>query len=206
MSGPHLTNVVITANRADHGGGLYCFDSSPSLYHTAVIGNVADSYGGGISLTQATYPSNPVLENVVLAHNYRCGVSEGGGTPTFRHTNIWPVFPEGIYCMDLPVGTDGNVSVDPEFLDISGEDPASWDLHLAASSPLIDAGDPADLDPDGSISDIGPFGGTYAGDWDLDGDGYPAWWQPGEYDFASYPALGWDCDDSDAAVYPGSGC
>ena len=49
-------------------------------------------------------------------------------------------------------------------------------------------------------------GGPNAGSWDLDGDGYPEWWQPGPYDYATYPALGWDCDDSDPDVYPGSGC
>lgn len=29
---------------------------------------------------------------------------------------------------------------------------------------------------------------------------------PGPYDPVNYPALGWDCDDQDALVYPGSGC
>jgi hypothetical protein len=81
-----------------------------------------------------------------------------------------------------------------------------WDLHLSATSLLIDAGDPTILDPDSSTSDIGAYGGSDAGDWDLDGDGYPEWWQPGPYDYTSYPAGGWDCLDSDATIYPGSGC
>ncbi|MBC8424246.1 hypothetical protein H8E07_09000 [bacterium] len=51
-----------------------------------------------------------------------------------------------------------------------------------------------------------PYGGPAADQWDLDGDGYPLWWQPGPYDFATHPALGRDCDDLDASVYPGSGC
>jgi hypothetical protein len=85
-------------------------------------------------------------------------------------------------------------------------DPSLWDLHLAAASPLVDAGAPSGSDPDGSDSDIGAYGGSGAAYWDLDRDGYPEWWQPGEYDHAAYPADGWDCDDGDDNVYPGNGC
>jgi len=68
----------------------------------------------------------------------------------------------------------------------------------------VDAGDPALHDPDGSPSDIGAFGGTDASNWDLDRDAWPSWWLPGDYDPITSP---WkDCDDQDAAVYPGSGC
>ena len=100
-------------------------------------------------------------------------------------------------------GVDGNLSVDPQYRDVSSADPLDWDLHLAPTSPLIDAG--SGLDPDGSPADIGAFGGSGADLWDLDGDGWPSWWQPGAYDSASYPALGLDCDDLDPDVGP-PGC
>jgi len=99
-------------------------------------------------------------------------------------------------------GLDGNLSVDPQYLDISSPDPLDWDLHLAPTSPLVDAGDPSSTDPDGSPTDIGAFGGPGADLWDLDGDGWPSWWQPGPYDSAAYPALGLDCDDLDPEVGP----
>lgn len=56
------------------------------------------------------------------------------------------------------------------------------------TSPLLDAGDPALLDPDGTVSDIGAFGGPDAdsaqyGDADADGVGFF-----------------WDCDDTDSAI------
>ena len=59
-----------------------------------------------------------------------------------------------------------------------------------AVSPLIDAGDPAIADPDGSVSDIGAFGGPHTdpalhADEDLDGAGFLR-----------------DCDDDDAANSP----
>ena len=93
-----------------------------------------------------------------------------------------------------PIGSDGNKSVDPML----------HGYHLAADSPLVDAGDPALLDPDGSPSDMGAFGGPFADAWDLDGDGWASWWLPGGYDSATSP--GFDCDDEDPKVYPGSGC
>ena len=37
----------------------------------------------------------------------------------------------------------------------------SWDYHLQAYSPAIDKGDPTILDPDGSRSDIGMYGGPF---------------------------------------------
>ena len=53
---------------------------------------------------------------------------------------------------------------------------------------------------------MGAYGGAEAGSWDLDLDGYDEWWQPGDYDFGTYPGQGWDCDDMDETAFPGSGC
>jgi len=72
------------------------------------------------------------------------------------------------------------------------------------SSLLFDAGDPALMDPDGSTSDIGAYGGPGAEFWDLDWDGYPEWWLPGPYDSVTSPRM--DCDDGDDQVYPANGC
>ncbi len=65
---------------------------------------------------------------------------------------------------------------------------------------------PPDECEDCSPADMGCFGGPHAGEWDLDDDGYPSWWQPGPYDPGSYPAAGWDCEDTDPSVYPFAGC
>jgi len=79
-------------------------------------------------------------------------------------------------------------------------------LHLSPASSSVVAGAPGVLDPDGSPSDIGAFGGPGAAGWDIDRDGYPLWWQPGPYDPATYPGLGLDCDDLNPDVHPGAGC
>lgn len=53
-------------------------------------------------------------------------------------------------------GSAVNVSnTDPQFR-------GKYDFRLSGNSPAIDAGNPAILDPDGSVSDIGYFGGPHA--------------------------------------------
>ena len=129
-------------------------------------------------------------------------------TVTATNSNFYagspPVF-GGITSQLTPLlGTGGNQSQDPLLLDLTGVDPADWDLHLAPTSPLVDAGSGAD--PDGSPSDVGSYGGPWADVWDLDGDGYPEWWQPGPYDPVTMPGAGWDCDDRELGVGPDNGC
>ena len=64
-----------------------------------------------------------------------------------------------------PTGSDGNLSTASGFTDVSSSDPTAWDLTLATGSALIDAGDPAITDPDGTVSDIGAYGGPGAANW-----------------------------------------
>ena len=69
-------------------------------------------------------------------------------------SSVFPPLAEYIATTD-PVGTDGNISGDPDFTVTSASDAASWDLSLGSSSVTIDAGDCSILDGDGRPSDIG---------------------------------------------------
>lgn len=142
--------------------------------------------------------STVTLVNVILTGNIADdsggAMSVSGGTVSISYSDAWGDTPDEYDGITDPTGTDGNVSVDPGFYD-------AW--HLDSTSALVDAGDPSVLDPDGSASDIGAFGGTTASTWDLDDDGVSAWWLPGVYDARSVDL---DCDDTDASVYPGAGC
>ncbi|MBI5498627.1 MAG: right-handed parallel beta-helix repeat-containing protein [Deltaproteobacteria bacterium] len=220
-------NIVVAANVAnrDHGplraGGIELGDGATlRLTNAIVAGNT-----GGI---RAGEGSSSVLRNVVVTGNEDFGLRVEGGSVELSNVSL--TFNGGIgleslrgtvtgrYCnafgnatgdVSGPVASwdDGtNLSADPLYLSTSGESPLAWDLHLAPDSPLVGAGDPAVLDPDRNRSDIGAWGGPGAGDWDLDGDGYRSWWQPGAYDGTDYPPLGLDCNDADRSVRPGSGC
>jgi predicted outer membrane repeat protein len=176
-----LVNGVVVGNHAGLlGGGLALVDSATALYDVAIADNSAAQSGGGI-------------------HG-------SGSTASLAYCDCNGNLPDAFDGVPDPTGQDGNLAIAPGFLDLTPTDPLAWDLHLQISSPLVDAGDPALADPDGSPGDIGAFGGPFVADRDLDHDGYPVWWQPGVYDPALYPALGWDCDDLDATVTPVDGC
>ena len=204
----YFTNVIVADNSAGHaGGGIYLTSTGLSLENVVIVGNRASVVGGGISAEW----SNMLVTNVSITDN-AAGTIGGGyygsasGISSLVHTNSWNNSPDNYYGYPDPTGIDGNISAAPLYLDTSPADPLEWDLHLDPASPLVDTGDASLLDPDSSLSDIGAYGGPEAGMYDLDWDGYPIWWQPGPYDFGIYPGLGWDCDDLDAGVGPGSGC
>ena len=192
-----FTNSIIKSNAGWGVGGLYVYDGGV-VRNVVVEDNDSHDYGTG----GAHAADGATLINVAVSRNESDGDSGGlsvSGTIDLLHCTLWDNVPNDYDGIPNPYGVDGNLNEDPLFL---GGD----DYHIDALSGLVDAGDPSWLDPDGSPSDIGAFGGPDAGGWDLDWDGFPAWWQPGAYDHANYPDLGWDCDDRDATVYPGNGC
>ena len=211
-----LENVLFVLNSAAHrGGGVYLDAVVYTLLNVAIVDNRAPSAGGFGHYHQGYGEAPAELIGVDLSFNE--ANDDGGGeavagwtvgeAPIFVACNLYDGGDESLVVgQDDPLGTNGNISADPLYLDVSGADPLSWDLHLDESSPLIDAGSEEILDPDGDPGDIGIFGGPNAASWDLDGDGAPAWYQPGSYDAGSYPGLGLDCDDQDATVGPESGC
>ena len=198
----------ITDNTASEGGGGIRLDNTATLdaSNVSIVGNQATS-GGGIHAESCDI----WLTNTDLSDNH---ADAGGGfyrgnsvDGTLTNCNARNNQPDDYVGFGTePTGTNGNLSVDPEYLyvDLNG-DSLDWDLHIGEASALIGAGSAAILNPDLSASDIGCYGGPLADDWDLDGDGYFEWWQPGAYDPGAYPGLGWDCDDSDPDVYPAGG-
>ncbi len=212
-----LDNAIVAGNRCDEdGGGVMVRGRSSTverlvLSQTVFVGNEAGEDGGGIHTDSGGLSTIELSMVNTVIHGNRA--ASGGGLFSVGELVLEVSFsdiqgndPEDWIGVEDPVGDDGKLAVDPGFLSTAGDDWSAWDLHLTTASPLVDAGEPTLLDPDGGPSDLGAYGGAPGGSWDLDGDGYPGWWQPGPYDSKSYPSEGWDCDDSDAAIYPGAGC
>ena len=231
-STPTFTNLVVADNVAGGGGGGINLWShaNPTITGFLVTGNstVSGEYGGGLLADNDSWPvfnqgvfagnagiggaiytwgqSLVQLNGVTITANYGYpgGFGSGGGGGWFDHCNLWGNFSPDTSNVSYPDGVDGNISEPPGFLVgvNMATDSIGWDLHLATTSLLMDAGGGVDLD--GSVRDIGAYGGPTALGFDRDLDGWYDWWLPGPFDASTSP--GADCDDNDPTVYPGNGC
>lgn len=60
----------------------------------------------------------------------------------------------------------GNIDGDPSFVTFTEDDSGVGDdFHLSEGSPCLDSGPQSDLDPDGSIADMGAYGGPQGSIW-----------------------------------------
>ncbi|MCK6506642.1 right-handed parallel beta-helix repeat-containing protein [Myxococcota bacterium] len=183
-----IENLLAGPQGADSGYLVYIYGSS-SVRSASVI--IRASIFADVDDNNAVYlyysDISTLIENVVFADSE--GVAVGGYTSDVQIRNSIFVGNDTAYESGAsvtsslffgnrsitsgtsPVGTDGNISEDPVFVDYSSDgDPTNDDLRLDVGSPAIDAGSSASAydDPDGSRNDMGAFGGP-AGDWT------PAW-------------------------------
>jgi hypothetical protein len=155
-----LTNSVVHGNETSaesaYGGGITTLygnsTGSLELLNSAITGNTLD-----VDSSSSSYPGAStvtVMWGATLTSAYsNLNGNTGNGMGDFYD------YYEGV--VPGPVGADGNVDVAPGYASTSGS-PAGWDLSLSSGSAMIDAGDPGILDVDGSVSDIGAYGGPEA--------------------------------------------
>ena len=120
--------------------------------------------GAGVHLLAGVTPVAQIQDNIV-AFNDGYGVYTDGSS--YGATAVWNDVVDnssgdwGAAAAVVPVPLN-NLSVDPIFVALSDDgDPANDDYHLDSGSPVIDQGnpDPSHHDADGSINDLGLFGG-----------------------------------------------
>ena len=87
---PVITGFTVTNAETDYGGGFYIRDSSPTLSHLIVTGNIVERNGAGIYCTSF---SSPTIDHVLITDN-SCGYvgggfgCYGGSTPTLTNCVI----------------------------------------------------------------------------------------------------------------------
>ncbi|NQU06040.1 MAG: right-handed parallel beta-helix repeat-containing protein [Calditrichaeota bacterium] len=173
--------IGFTVRNGSHpeGGGIYCFNSTPTISYCVIYGNQAESGGGGVFC----YNSSPYFYNCTIVDNT---VEEGGGaifmwSSSFArlvNTIIRGNEPNQIFFgtdrdqssiyidySDIEGGEDdivlngngyvnwddSNIDEDPRFADADNND-----YRLTGDSPCIDTGDPdSPEDMDHSQADMG---------------------------------------------------
>ncbi len=124
----------------------------------------------------------PGATEICDAKDNAFGYTSDGVTTTlkFRHNNLFEnkriegsseISANYLYKLGTtwnvdPPGGVGNLSVEPDFVDPTPGFAALGDYHLRSDSALIHAGDPDIRNPNGTVSDIGAYGGPGTADWE----------------------------------------
>ncbi|GEM_PF-4352988 len=168
-------NVVLYGNQAHAStvGTIYCQDGvfTGRGYATPLGAGVYVSEGGSLELVNAVVAANTLSTDTSVARScdgfasgssvYDYDYDAGGalsvaGSIDVSYSDFWENASSFDGVSD-PTGSDGNVAVDPGFVDDEARD-----FTLQGGSELVDAGDPAIEDADGSRSDMGAYGGPEA--------------------------------------------
>lgn len=209
-----LSDSVLCGNQASVGGGALWADDTPvTASDLWLLDNVADGEGGAVTLRGGT----PVLLRDVTALDNAAPsggaiAGSGAGLTLVNAAVLWTTGGGPAMVLDPPPADvrhvlwfgndeDGLPLGDPALQ----EDPGLPDAgrHLCdplllatpPGSPLVDAGDPALLDEDGTVSDIGAGPpGTVPAPFDLDGDGADATVDCDDLDPLRSPAFPERCD------------
>lgn len=128
------------------------------VYDTSYILNNVSAYKtpSDISGSFDLSPAEKTFNNIFI-HNSGAALYGSPG-----NVNNYNLFWDNVKNFRVVIPGDSTIYADPMLVnDIKPSLTNNWDYHLQAFSPAIDKGDPSILDPDGSRSDIGMYGGPY---------------------------------------------
>ncbi len=164
-----IKNTVIYDNEAnDDGGALYMKVATAELENFVMHGNAGPGDGSAIAIKAVDTDDDDeydefctvtITNGIIDSHSEIEAIYVKEATVTISYTDFYDNDAGNTHNIDDPVGSDGNISADPEYVD-----PDNGDFSLEASSACIDAGSPSIHDSDGTRSDMGAYGGP-DGDW-----------------------------------------
>jgi hypothetical protein len=170
------------------------------LYTATVVSNTAPT-GAGLNVygTSSSVSVSHSISAYNSGYNLQNSTTQPGGVAA-SYSAFYSV--NGLNNTNVTLGA-GCLTQEPGFLSYLNGSPL--DLHLAKTSPLIGKGS-GSLDPDGTTTDIGAYGGDQAGQYDLDSDGRPDYFWPGTISQppSGFSSSSYDCNDLNAAQ--SSGC
>jgi hypothetical protein len=140
--GARVTGNLFAGNVGYYGGAMYVKSSNAYIVNNTIVGNAA-YYGAGLFLAteETVVANNVIVNNTTITVDFGCGggIFDPVGS-TFAANDLFGNRPDDFCGSTDPTGTDGNISVDPMFVDqhadFSGFQPRS-------DSPLIDSGSDA---------------------------------------------------------------
>jgi hypothetical protein len=142
-----------TATTFNGFGGAVVANSTLLLTNATFFGNSMTAAGSTNGCVLRSSGGNVTLSNVIFESNV-CDkgevFSELAGTLTFDYVSMF-----GHTVAD---GLTPNLTDSASFVDTTGA-ARDWDLHLAETSLLRNVGAPLLLNPDGTRSDLGAYGG-----------------------------------------------
>jgi len=184
-------NIIVGNSTSSHGAGVaWCYGI---IRNNLIAGNTSGWEGGGIWGSGGMIHNNTIVGNRALTGGGLCSC-EGSirnciiwGNTASTGSQVQPhdsgVSPLYSCIQGWTGGGEGNIALDPQFVDVDGADDAALsyadnDYHLAPDSPCIDAGNneawmcgASDLDGNNRI-----FYGARSSRVDM-----------GAYEFASFP-------------------
>jgi predicted outer membrane repeat protein len=133
-----ITNCTFIDNEAGYsGGGIYCFMNYARIRNCTFSGNYATGWGGGG--IRCSYDDSIITSCIFW-----------GNEPDEIYFNYST--PEVTYCdVEGGWGGEGNIDINPLFVNMHPQHTDEWDLHLRWDSPCIDAGDPGFVAGEGEV-------------------------------------------------------
>jgi predicted outer membrane repeat protein len=176
------------------GGALHLATTTPQLVGLDLVGNSTPSNGSGGGAYIGT-GNNTTITDTLVAYNTGGPALTITGTSSASYLGFYNT-PATNASPAALTSSLGSFVADPRLVAYTNGDGCAalagdlWPDY--PGSPLIDAGDPAILDPDGTRADIGTYGGAVA-------EARPEPWVDGDND--GWPLIS-DCDDADAGSFP----
>jgi len=162
-----LNNIIVDNTASSHGGGVVAYEpvaryGEPTIAHNVVAWNrVTDTNNGAGILANGN--TAPVIKANVVYGNDGPGITTNAGA-VVSYNLVWINDDNWSGAQGDLSGIDGNLQTAP--LVVRSNDNTDWtddDWTPVSGSPLIDGGDPAETDADGTRADIGAYGGAWGG-------------------------------------------